>query len=215
MTRTTRLAAALFAVGVLVVQPFFGGQAGTTPAGTHYDAVNRGYAVVLAVLVWLCVLLRRRAGGAASVVCVVASAAACAGVVLEFWIGMLQDRPLSADAQRAGLPDSAAWWGSDAGFWLFAAGAIVLAVAGVVWAVRADRRGTLPRAAAVALGITGPLVVVNFGLTNYGPLAAAAGGIALAVPWLVVAAQASAGRSASSRRGARQAQASPTSSRSS
>ena len=212
MTRTTRLAAASFAVGMLVLQPFFGLQAGTTPAGTGYDTVNRVYAVVLALLVWLCVLLRRRTAGAAAVVAVVAAVAACAGVALEFWGGLLQDRPLSADAQRAGLPNSAIWWGSNVGFWLFAAGAIVLGVVTVVWAFRAGRREQLPRVASIALGLSGPLVVVDFGLTNYGPLVAAVGGLAIAVPWLVAAGtadRAGTGRPASGQRGARQVQDSP------
>ncbi len=187
MTRTTRSAAVLFALGVAIVQPYFGQQAGTVPAGTGYDTANRCYAVVLAILVWLCVLLRRRAGGAAATIGVAAAAVAAAGVALEFWIGPLQDRPLSADAQRAGLPDNAIWWGSDAGFWAFAAAAIVLGVTTIVWGARAGRRGTLPRPVALALGLTGPLVVVNFGLTNFGPVAAGAGGVLLAGPWLYAA----------------------------
>jgi hypothetical protein len=187
MSRMTRLAAVLFALGVAIVQPYFGQQAGTVPAGTGYDTANRCYALVLAVLVWLCVLLRRRANQAAATLGVGAAATATAGVALEFWIGPLQDRPLSADAQRAGLPDSAIWWGSEAGFWAFAAAAIVLAVTTIVWGARAGRRGTLPRPVALALGLTGPLVVVNFGLTNFGPVAAGAGGLLLAVAWLFAA----------------------------
>jgi hypothetical protein len=50
----------------------------------------------------------------------------------------------------------------------------VLAVTTVVWGARAGRRGTLPRSVALALGLTGPLVVVSFGLTNFGPVVAAA-----------------------------------------
>jgi len=184
MSRTTRLAAVLFALGFAILQPYFGQQAGTVPAGIGYDTANRCYAVVLAVLVWLCVLLRRRAGGAAATLGVVAAAGATAGVALEFWIGPLQDRPLSADAQRAGLPNSAIWWGSNVGFWAFAAAGIVLAAATIVWSIRAGRRGALPRLVALALGLTGPLIVVNFGLTNFGPVVAGAGGVLLAGAWL-------------------------------
>ncbi|MFI7041851.1 hypothetical protein ACIBI0_34680 [Microbispora rosea] len=187
MSRMTRLAAMLFALGFATLQPYFGQQAGTVPAGTGYDTANRCYAVVLGVLVWLCVLLRRHISGAAATLSVGAAATATAGVALEFWIGPLQDRPLSADAQRAGLPNSAIWWGSNAGFWAFAAAAIVLAVTTIVWGAQAGRRGTLPRSVTLALGLTGPLVVVNFGLTNFGPVVAGAGGVLLAGSWLFAA----------------------------
>jgi hypothetical protein len=60
----------------------------------------------------------------------------------------------------------------------------VLAVTTVVWGARAGRRGTLPRSVALALGLTGPLVVVNFGLTNFGPVVAGVGGVLLAGVWL-------------------------------
>jgi hypothetical protein len=189
MSRSTRLAAAAFAVSTVVVMPYFGMQAGTSPTGTGYDTANRLYAVSLAALVWLLVLLRRRAGGAAASTAVTAAAVACAGVVLEFWIGPLQGQPLSGDAHRDGLPGSAVWWGSNVGFGMFALGALVLAVATVVWGVRAARCGALQRGPAAVLGATGPLVVLGFCLAGVGTVAAALGGAALALPWLVVAAR--------------------------
>ena len=185
MTRTSRLAAVLFGVGMLALQPFYGLQNGVRPAAAGYDLANRLYAVVLLALVWLLVLLRRRAGGVAATVTVAAAAVTAAGVVLEFYVGLLQSRPLSEDAHRAGQPASAVWWGSDGGFYCYALGALVLAVAAIVWAVRAGRRGLLSPPVAVALGLTGPLVLVDWALTEYGPLVAGLGGAAIAVPWLV------------------------------
>jgi hypothetical protein len=64
---------------------------------------------------------------------------------------------------------------------------VALAIATVVWGVRAARSGQLDRAAAVGLAATGPMIVVNFGLTNFGALAAGAGGVVLAGAWLFAA----------------------------
>jgi hypothetical protein len=184
MSLATRALAALFALGTLAVLPWVGSQAGPDPAGSGYDSANRLYAGTLALLLALLVLLARRTRGVAAWLGVAAATATCAGVVLEFWIGPLQDRPLSEDAHRAGLPASAVWWGSDAGFGLFAIGALVLAVVTIVWGVLAIRRGTLPVPVGVVLAGTGPLVVVGFALTDYGVAAAVLAGAALGLPWL-------------------------------
>jgi hypothetical protein len=187
MSLASRVAAVLFGLSTLAVLPWFGAQAGPDPAGTGYDSANRLYAVTLALLVALLVQPARRTRGVAAWLAVAAAAATCAGVVLEFWIGPLQGRPLSEDAHRAGLPAGAVWWGSDAGFLLFAVGALVLAVSTIVWGVLALRRGTLPRALAGVLAVTGPLVVVGFALTDDGAAAAAVAAAALGLPWLALA----------------------------
>lgn len=165
-------------VGVTLVAT----QADTDPVGAGYDAANRGLTATLLLLPVLLLRVRRRHTGAmrrATTVLVVGTVLLLAGNVLEFWGVLLGDLETQKTAVRLGLEK--AYWGSVAGWAVFAAG-LLTTIGGLVLQVRAagPRRALLPMfAAVVGLAATGLWAVSPV------PAAVASLGLGLWAVWLV------------------------------
>ncbi len=166
---------ALWTLGVTLVAT----QAGSDPVGAGYDAANRVLTLSLVLLVGFAVLLRTSppgGSGKGSMALVVGSVLLLAGNVLEFWMVLLSDLHTEKTALLLGEPE--AFWGSAAGWMLFALGMLVTIAAAAMLgrAVGGMRGGLLFVLAVVGLSATG--------LWAVSPLLAGAAGLALA-GWLI------------------------------
>jgi len=166
---------ALWTVGVTLVAT----QAGSDPVGAGYDAANRALTLPLVLLVGYATLLRTSPPGGSSkgsVTLVVGSVLLLAGNVLEFWMVLFSGLHTEKTAARLGEPE--AFWGSLAGWILFALGLLVTVAAAVMLgrAIGGLRGGVLVVLAILGLSATG--------LWAVSPLLAGTAGLALA-GWLI------------------------------
>jgi hypothetical protein len=149
-TPRTRAAAAITAAGLAIGVPITAISASADPVGPGYAPANRVLTVVwVALLVWMLgeAAMTRAAGAPRLARALVAGAAMLLlGNLIEFWVGLLQGRPVSAIATPR---HEAAWVGSSIGYPVFFLGSVVLLVA-LAGAARARRRSG-------ALGLGGAL----------------------------------------------------------
>lgn len=172
--------AAVAAVGWAVGYPLVASAASAEPVALSYDDFNRLLVVPLAA--YLVVLLGLRGVHLWGRRLAVAGAGLLVlGNLVEFWLVLVQDRPVFAIANARGQD---AWVGSDVGWLAFLAGA-VLALAGS--ALLALRPGALSALQRVVLGLTPIAVVAGFvGEAGWG--VGLVWGLLLLVGWLVLAA---------------------------
>jgi hypothetical protein len=133
-----------------------------------YDAYNRLVAVPLLLFTVALMLAPRAlaARGLARAGLAVAAAGAgllLAGNVIEFYGGLLQDRP---NAYAAYGSDQEPWIGSDVGWLIFLLGALVLLIGGILAAVGMARTRLRPAWLVTFAALLGPGVVAGnlFGL---------------------------------------------------
>jgi hypothetical protein len=180
-----RIGWAAYGLFALIVLPFWGHEAARHSVDSGYDWANRAYALPLVCLVAALVLLRRNVRSRWFSACVAGAAGMAAGVVLEFYLGALQNAPLSDDAHRRGLPGSSVWWGSNAGFAIYGIGMLVLTVSTIGLAI--SLRRTLGPVVAPALGLVGPLALAGFVAKDGGGVPAAVVGVLTCAAAFVVA----------------------------
>lgn len=148
---TGRLAAAVAAGSLALLLPVTAVSASAEPTGLGYAPANRALTVPFAaLLIWLLAERGRTARAGAprwGTAAGVGAAAMLVGNVVEFWLVLVQDRPVSAIATDR---HQAAWIGSDIGWLTFLPGMALLLVALVAGARAQRRAGMLTRGAALA-----------------------------------------------------------------
>jgi hypothetical protein len=164
-----------FGITYLAVLPFWGHEAASKAISSGYDWTNRLLAVPLVLLTVTGVLLGRATHSRWATAITAGAGAMLAGIVLEFWLGALQNAPLSDDAHRRGLPGSQVWWGSNAGFAIFGIGMLVLLVATIGAAVALRKR--VPALGVAGIAAIGPLVFVAFAAKDSGTVPALVVGV--------------------------------------
>jgi hypothetical protein len=109
-------------------------QAVSDPVGMGYDAANRFLTLPLLLLVTFAALLRTSPPGGSwrgVLVLVGGSVLMLAGNVLKFWAVLLSDSHTEKTAVRLG--ESAVFWGSLVGWFIFLPGLLITVVAAAMW----------------------------------------------------------------------------------
>lgn len=167
-------AGAAWTIGVTLVAT----QAVSDPVGAGYDAANRFLTLSLVLLVSYAAGLRTSPPGGSrrgALVLVVGSVLMLVGNVLEFWAVLLSGSHTEKTAVRLG--ESAVFWGSPVGWFIFLPGLLTTVVAA---AMLGRAIGGARGAILAVLALTGLAATALWAMS---PLLAGAAGLGLAV-WL-------------------------------
>jgi hypothetical protein len=151
LTPRTRLAATTTALGLAVMLPITAVSASADPVGLGYSPANRLLTIpLIALVVWM--VGEGRVAKAAGAVrsgraLAIGSAMMLFGNIVEFWVGLVQSRPVDAIASPR---HEAHWVGSNIGYPIFFLGSIVLLVAFALEARALRRERSIGLAGALA-----------------------------------------------------------------
>jgi uncharacterized membrane protein len=187
------LAAVAAAATFVLALPLVATEATEDPVGARYDDWNRVLTIPLVFLLGALIAVRARVapalgrnGRVAAAAMIVGGALLVLGNVVEFWLALFQDKPVSAQVDDR---EGEYWVGSTGGWLTFLLGSVVLLVAAIVVAVAARRAGVVSARGAAALGLVVPLLFTAFVVWAFSTVLTAIVGVVLAVALLQLAAE--------------------------